>query len=173
LAEAYAAIPKTPNEKPRILIAPSWQVDNIMELCIDDMLNVLLGHGYEIILRPHPQFIRLFPERIKTLIEQYAPYTQTGEIIFELDFTGNESVYMSDVLISDWSDISVEFSFCTLKPCICINTPMKVMNPNYYQYGIESQYITIRDKIGISVDVENVKDINEIIKNPRRRAAGY
>ena len=164
LLETYASIPKTANEKPRILIAPSWQKDNIMELCVDDILKVLLGNGYEIIIRPHPQFIRLFSEHIKMLTEQYSSYTQTGEIIFELDITSNESIYMSDVIISDWSGISVEFSFCTLKPCICINTPMKVMNPNYYQYGIESPYITIRDKIGVSVDVEKIKDINEIIK---------
>ncbi|MCL2839410.1 MAG: membrane protein insertase YidC [Defluviitaleaceae bacterium] len=162
LLESYAELVKQArkSEKPRILIAPSWQADNLLDMCIDPMLESLIGNGYEIIVRPHPQHIRLFPHFINSLVERYMRYSETGEIIFELDFAGNESIFTSDVLITDWSGIAYEFSYCTLKPCIFINTPIKAMNPNYQRYGIEPLDIILRDKIGTSINVENVDKLN-------------
>ena len=43
LYEAYQAMPRTERERPKVLIAPSWQVDNILDSCIDDLLKELLG----------------------------------------------------------------------------------------------------------------------------------
>ena len=149
------------NDKPRLLIAPSWQADNIMELCISDMVEVLLGKGYYIVIRPHPQFIRMFPEHIAAFKERYSEYLSSEEIKLELVFSDNKSVFLSDVVITDWSNIAFEFSYCTLKPCIFINTPMKVMNPNYKQYGLEVLDFSLRDKVGVSIDVDNIKGLDE------------
>jgi len=161
LVDSYKQLPNIANQKPRILIAPSWQVDNILDGCIDPLLESLLGHGYEIIVRPHPQYIRLFPERMKALQERYAKYSD--EVVFGLDFSDNTSVFLSDLLITDWSNTAFEFSYCTLKPCIFINTPMKVMNPNYEQFGLEIVDISLRDKVGISMDVGNTNNLNEAV----------
>jgi YidC/Oxa1 family membrane protein insertase len=148
------------NEKARVLIAPSWQADNILDVCINTILESISGNGYDVVVRPHPQYIRLFPRRINTLKEQFA---NNDEITFELDFLGNESIFASDILITDWSNIGYEFAYCTLKPCIFINTPMKIMNPNYTQYGIEPMDIALRNKVGVSVDVENVGKIDATV----------
>ena len=164
LAASYAALPKNENKKPKILIAPSWQVDNILELCIDNLLNALIGHGFSIIVRPHPQFIRVFPDRMEALTIRYSKYATDGEIVFELDISGNDSIFSSDILITDWSGIAFEFSYSTLKPCIFVNTPMKVLNPNYKQYGLDVLDISLRDIIGISINVENISDISKTIE---------
>ena len=162
LAESYKSsikssttLPDDIRGKPQILIAPSWQEDNILDLCIDDILKALTGQGYEIIVRPHPQYIRLFPERMKALTNRYSEHTARGEIVFVLDFSDNSSVFLSDLLITDWSNIAFEFSYCTLKPSIFVNTPMKVMNPNYEKYGLEVVDISLRDKVGISIDADS------------------
>ena len=162
LVKAYEEMPKSERERPRILIAPSWQADNILELCIDDMLDSLVGNGYEIIVRPHPQFSQLFPERVKALTDRYQPYLDSGEIIFELDFADSRSIYQSDILMTDWSNIAFEFSYCTRKPCIFINTPMKVLNPNYERVGKELLHVSLRDRIGVSVDLEKIKELGNI-----------
>ena len=151
------------NEKPRILIAPSRQDDNIMELCIDDIFSSLLGKGYNIIVRPHPQFTRMFPERIEAIAERYKQYIDNGELVLETEILGNKSIFTSDVLITDWSNIAYEFSYCRKKPSIFINTPIKVMNPNYKKYGVEVLMITLRDMIGVSVDVNDVKYISSTV----------
>ena len=161
LVASYEGSGNVKNEKPRVLIAPSWQADNILDICIDSILESLVGQGYEVVVRPHPQYIRLFPERIEALQKQFAT---TGEpVIFELDFLSSQSIFTSDVLVTDWSNIGYEFAYCTLKPCIFINTPMKVMNPNYIQYGIEPLDISLRDKIGISIDIKDVGEISKTV----------
>jgi len=143
---------------PSILIAPSWQKSNILETHIDEILDKLLGRGYKLTVRPHPQFVRLFPEHMDKLQRQYVEFISAGELVFELDFSGNDSIFSSDIVITDWSGIAYEFTYCTSKPCIFINTPQKVMNPNYRDYDLEPMEITIRNKVGISIDPE---DINE------------
>lgn len=148
----------TENETKKILIAPSWQNDNIFETCIDEILDLLLGRGYLVTLRPHPQFMRLFPERIADIQQRYKRFVEVGELIFECDFSGNESIYTSDLVITDWSGIAYEFVYCTLKPCLFINTPQKIMNPNYESYNIEPMELKIRNKVGISI---NPDEINE------------
>jgi len=159
LLEMYKSLPNdVDKDRPRILVAPSWQKGNIFESCINDILNELTGNGYEVIVRPHPQFANLFPERMEALAQRYAAYSATGEIVFELDFSGNKSIYTSDLLITDWSAIAYEFSYCTSRPCLFINTPQKIMNTNYTDYGIEPMEITIRDKIGISVNLDKIKE---------------
>lgn len=158
LVAAYDDLRDRVNPRPRILIAPSWQVDNILDLCIEPLLESFAGKGFDVVVRPHPQYIKLFPERINALQERFSG--ENSSISFELDFLGNDSIFMSDIVITDWSNIGYEFAYCTLKPCIFINTPMKIMNPNYERYGLVPLDISLRDKVGVSVEVADVGDIS-------------
>ena len=148
-------------KKPRILIAPSWQEDNILDTCIDKMLDALLGKGVQIYIRPHPQYTRMFPERLEELKERYGHREE--EIVFDLDFSSSDSIFLSELLITDWSGIAFEFAYCTLKPCVFINTPMKVMNPNYEQFGLPVLDIVLRDKVGVSIDLDNLDEIGDSV----------
>jgi len=132
-----------------------------LDSCIDPLLESLLGHGYEIIVRPHPQYIHYYPQRMNALVDRYSMHAD--EVSFVLDFSDNSSVFTSDVLITDWSNIAFEFSYCTLKPSVFINTPMKVMNPNYEKYGLEVVDISLRDKMGVSIDIEAVNNAGNIL----------
>ena len=167
LVESYSSISHISNEKPQILIAPSWQEDCILDLCIESMLDALIGKGYNIIVRPHPQYIRMFPERIDLLKERYAPYADNDEVTFGLDFSDNKSIFLSDILITDWSGIAFEFSFSTLKPCIFINTPMKILNHDYMQYEAEETpySVILRNKVGVSVDLDDIKTLDETVNH--------
>ena len=157
------------NEKPQILIAPSWQDDNLLDNYIDDMLDSLLDSDYKIILRPHPQYIKIFPERINQLIEKY----KNSKIIFDLDFLSNESIFLSDILITDWSGIAFEFSFATLKPSIFINTKMKVLNPNYKEYDLPIVDIELRNRLGVTIDTNKINLIKEYISNLLKEKGKY
>jgi len=163
LVSAYENIGNKTGDKPQILIAPSWQPDSIMDICINNLLDVLLGKGYKIIVRPHPQYVRMFPERMEFLAQKYEESTKSGELTLTVNFLENDSIYQSDIIISDWSNIAYEFSYSTKKPSIFINTPMKVMNPNYEKLGVEVLDITLRDKVGVSIDLENIHETNDTI----------
>jgi YidC/Oxa1 family membrane protein insertase len=161
------------DEATKILIAPSWQVDNIMELCIDNVLDQLIGRGYRIIVRPHPQYINAFGDELKKLQERYAKNVCHEEIFFELDFMESPSMYLSDLLITDWSNTAYEFAFCTKKPVLFINTPMKILNPNYADFNMEPSDIYLRNKVGVSIDVNNLDELGNLVAKILKDGGAY
>jgi YidC/Oxa1 family membrane protein insertase len=70
------------NEKKIILIAPSWRVDNIIDLCLEELLDALRGHGYQIIVRPHPQEVKTKRDYLESVREKY----ESDDIEFQMDF---------------------------------------------------------------------------------------
>ncbi|MBO4352401.1 MAG: CDP-glycerol glycerophosphotransferase family protein, partial [Eggerthellaceae bacterium] len=147
--------------KPVVLIAPSWQEDNILDLCIDDMLKSQLGRGWRVIVRPHPEYTKRYRPRWEALQARWAEVPE-DELYFERDFSSNETVFTSDVLITDWSSVFCEFCFSTLKPCIFVDTPMKVQNPDWEKVGIVPTDISLRNQVGKSVAPEDIATIGDV-----------
>lgn len=158
---AYEAQTAHINDPKVILIAPSWQEDNLLDLCIDEILRQILGHGYHVILRPHPQYVRHFKEKLNALKERYSTYE---DFELQMDFSSNDTVFNADILMTDWSGIAYEYSFTTLKPSLFINTPMKVMNPDYEEIGVVPFDIEIRNKMGLSVELNELEKLNTVIE---------
>lgn len=67
-------------------------------------------------------------------------------------------------MMTDWSGIAYEYSFTTLKPALFVNTPMKIMNPDYQEIDVVPFDIEIRDQIGISIEPENLNDIKSVVE---------
>ncbi len=154
MAESYMEMSRDEKheEKKTILIAPSWQKDNILDSCIEEMLDRLVQTDYKVIVRPHPQYVRHFEGRVDCLAEKYKGYG----VEFQKDFSSNKTVYMADLLVTDWSSISLEYAFSTLKPVLFINTPMKVVNSDYQELSTVPIDIELRDKVGISLEMDRV-----------------
>ncbi len=143
-----------------ILIAPSHQPGNIMESCITDIIDRLYEAGYHVVVRPHPQFVKRNPEFMPDLEKRYAE--KTGErLTFETNFSSHTSIYSADLLITDWSGTAFEYSYVTKRPTLFINTPMKVINPEYDQYENKPMEIRFRSVCGISIDPKDVENIAE------------
>ena len=153
----YRATEHVPNAVPKILIAPSWQKDNIIDTCLETILEKLKDKGYSITVRPHPQEVRLKRNYILALKEKYEP--QGIEV--QDDFSSNNPLLESDLLITDWSDISFEYAYTTYKPVLFINTPMKVMNPEYKRIKEIPINIAARNEIGQSLDLDELDKIQE------------
>lgn len=160
MIEKYESSEHEENKIPRILIAPSWQPDNIIDSCIDDILEKLSETNYEIIVRPHPQQVRHQPEKFEVMKEKFGKF---NNIEIQTDFSSNNPIMESDILITDWSDISWEFAFVTKRPVLFINTPMKVMNQEWDKIKTKPINITLRDIIGVSMDTDKLGSINETI----------
>ncbi len=141
-----------PNARRKVLIAPSWQKDNIVDSCLETLLNNLKGHDYDIIVRPHPQEVRLKKEYMESLKQKYEP----AGIEIQTDFSSNNPLMEADLLITDWSGISWEYAFTTLRPILFINTPMKIMNPEYQKIKEVPLNIRLRDSLGKSLDLDQL-----------------
>ncbi len=163
LLRDYTQNPPAKNARKRILIAPSYQPDNILDSCIDQILAELLDHDYSIVVRPHPEYKKRFPAKMDALVEKYQG--KYGEnLIIESDFSSNVTIFSADLIITDWSGIAYEFSFTTKKPSLFINTPMKILNPNYEKIGIEPTDIFFRDLVGVSVDLDKLDTVSQKVE---------
>ncbi|MBQ2315901.1 MAG: CDP-glycerol glycerophosphotransferase family protein, partial [Clostridia bacterium] len=142
-------------ERRQVLIAPSWQEDNLLDSCIETLIDSIYGEQYKIIVRPHPEYMKRYREKMMLLVEKYNDKIGDG-LEFELDFSSNTSVYSSDILITDWSGIGIEFGFATLKPVIFVNTKLKMENENYKLIDIVPQEIRLRNVLGVALDKEQL-----------------
>ncbi len=163
LYDAYQATPHTKRERPKVLIAPSWQPDNILDSCIDELLKELLGKGFDVTVRPHPEYVKRYGERMDAIVKRYEGY-EGGDLFFELDFTGNTSIFDSDTVISDWSGTAYEFVMVTEKPCVFIDTPPKINNPDYEKITVPPLEFTLRDQVGIRVKPGETEGLAEKIR---------
>ena len=152
-----------PTEKKEILIAPSWQEDNLLDSCVDTLIEKLYCKEYHITVRPHPEYVKRYGARMQAIVDRFADKVG-DQLSFELDFSKNKSVYSSDLLITDWSGIALEYCFATKRPALFVNTKMKCMNPNWEKIGLTPTEITLRDQVGISVNKEDLQGCDEIVK---------
>lgn len=165
---------RRPDGKKQILIAPSWQADNILESCIDGLVEQLYGDDYLLTIRPHPEFVKRYPNKMKQLMSRYSD-KDASKLVFETDFSTNQSIFSADLLITDWSAISFEYAFATKRPVLSINTPMKVTNPDYVKYKNQPIDITMRNQIGQSLELDEIhqagKVVAELLRDPEEMAA--
>lgn len=156
LIKSCEALEKNEGGRKQILIAPSWQEDNLLDSCVEELIDSLYGDDYKIIVRPHPEYMKRYSPKMDRLVEKYSDKVGDG-LQFELDFSSNTSVYSSDLLVTDWSGIGIEFGFATLKPVVFINTKIKMENENWEKIGIEPQEIRLRNVLGVALDKEEIK----------------
>ncbi len=161
-----------PTAKKEILIAPSWQEDNLLDSCIDTLIDKLYCDDYHITVRPHPEYVKRYKPKMQAIVDRYRD--KVGDkLTFELDFSHNKSVYSSDLLITDWSGIALEYCFATKHPAMFVNTQMKCMNPNWERIGCTPVEITLRDRVGISVDKDKLPTCDEIVRDLLNRTEEY
>ena len=159
-------------DKKEILIAPSWQEDNLLDSCIDTLIEKLYCDKYHLTVRPHPEYVKRYSARMQEIVKKYE-HMVGDKLTFELDFSKNKSVYSSDILITDWSGIALEFCFATKRPAMFVNTKLKCMNENWQKIDLIPTEISLRDRVGISVDKEKLGECNEIVAKLIENSAEY
>ncbi len=153
---SYAKMKLPEDHQTTVLIAPSWQKDNIVDSCLDELLEVLKGRDYKVIVRPHPQHVRHMPERMNQLKERFR---QDPNIEIQTDFSSNSTVFEADLMITDWSGIAYEYAYTTCRPVLFIDTPMKVMNPEYQKIDTVPINIWMREVIGAVVNPDHMEEV--------------
>lgn len=150
------AVPETP----RVLIAPSWGPNGIIEKLGNPPVEALLESGIEVTLRPHPQTIRKSGDTVESIVQRHR---QNPLFRFDDDASSTTSLQSSDVMISDWSGAAVDYAFGLGKPVIFIDTPPKVNNPDYKQLNIEPFESRIRTLIGEIIPEGEAGNLSESV----------
>ena len=179
LLDALLSAPcATPTSPKRIMIANSHQPDNIFDTCLDELVTALRQNqvltqsdNLEIVIRPHPQYVRRNPAKMQAIEDRYR---NASGVILETDFSKPSTMDQSAVLITDWSGIAYEYAFKTKHPCLFIDTPMKVINPEWKKIDLVPTDISFRNEVGVSVAMQDMNAaadaVADMIANPTKFA---
>ena len=128
-----------------VLIAPTWGEDSIFNRCGEELTGLLLEAGYHVIVRPHYQTLALTPGVIDKLKSRFADHTN-----FEYQDRMGESdtLLRSDILVSDWSAMAIEYALGLEKPVLFIDLPRRIRNPDWKLLDIEPMEASFRKLAG-------------------------
>ena len=149
------------NNKKNILIAPSWGKQNLLESTGIELVKTLLDAGYYVTVRPHPMTSKKSPKTIKQIKERFE---KNPDFLLDTNTSSFEQLFSSYALITDWSGIGYEYAFVCERPVIYIDVPKKSHKKEYEKIGLVPFEISIRDKIGEVVSVQNIETIPDRIE---------
>ena len=149
------------NNKKKILIAPSWGKQNLLETVGIDLVKILLDAGYHVTVRPHPMTIKKSPKLIKQIKEKFE---KNPDFLLDTNTSSFEQLFSSYALITDWSGIGHEYAFVCERPVIYVDVPKKARNKKYDKIGFVPLEISIRSKIGEIISIQNLGSIPERIE---------
>ena len=143
-------------QPPVVLIAPTWGDDSIFNTCGDELTGLLLDAGYHVILRPHYQTLALTPDVIGNLKARYGDHSH-----FEYQDRMGESdtLSRSDILISDWSAMAIEYALAQEKPVLFVDLPRRIRNPDWRELELEPLEASFRELAG---DIVSPDDLSAV-----------
>ena len=130
---------------PVVLIAPTWGEESIFNTCGDELTGLLLDAGYHVIVRPHYQTIQMTPEVVDKLKEKYG---DRDNFEYQDRMGESDTLFRSDILISDWSAMAIEYALGLEKPVLFVDLPRRIRNPDWQALGIEPQEASFRKLAG-------------------------
>ena len=143
-----------------VLIAPTWGEQSIFNTCGDELTGLLLDAGLHVIVRPHHQTLKMTPEVIETLRNKYGDH---DHFEYQDQMGESDSLFRSDILISDWSAMAIEYALGLEKPVIFIDLPRRVRNPDWEVLEIEPQEAAFRELAGDIVSPQALDEIPQKI----------
>ena len=147
--------------KTTVLLAPTWGENSILPICGEELIERLLESDYNVVLRPHPESVRKNPELIRSLLSKFDAHEGFE---YDPDSTGDIWMRRSDLMISDWSGVAMEYAYGFEKPVLFIDLPKKVNNPDYEQLGISPMEVSIREEIGSILGVDELSKISDVVE---------
>ncbi len=141
--------------RPVVLIAPTWGDDSIFNTCGEELTGLLLDAGYHVIVRPHYQTLALTPDVISDLKAKYGDH---ANFEYQGRMSESDTLFRSDLLISDWSAMAIEYALALEKPVLFIDLPRRIRNPDWRELGIEPLEASFRELAGDIVSPQNLAE---------------
>lgn len=160
--------PATQEHERTVLLAPSWGPGAIFGRFGGSIIEKLIGTGYHIIIRPHPQSFDSEKELMDELMKKYP---DSEQIEWNRDMDNFEVLKRSDILISDFSGVTYEFAFVYDKPIMY--TEVNFDKGVYDAWWLEDELwtTTALPRIGMELTedkMDSLKEmIDECIENPK------
>ena len=149
-----------------VLVAPSWGRANLLEAHGEVIVTSLLQSGFQVTVRPHPQFFHtLYPEGRRVMEQLMDRFSGTEDVTFELSIATEDSFHRSDIMLSDWSGAAYEYALGTLRPVLFIDTPQKLFNESWHELGPPAFEDFMREEVGTVVPVNEVSGVGRLAQD--------
>jgi hypothetical protein len=170
VATAAARTERPPADAPRVLLAPTWGPQSTLHVCGEPLIAALLGAGIHVVLRPHYQTARLAPRLVEGLVARFGadPNFRHVDRMEESD-----SLLDSDLLISDWSAMAIEYALGLGKPVLFVDVPPRVRNPRYAELGLEPMEMRIRRELGAILPLDRLGEAPRYVAELLRDAEAF
>lgn len=145
-----------------VLVSPSWGPSSLLSRFGTELLDPLEESNFNVILRPHPQSLRVETDLIESLKQRYK---DSKNIVFDTSPDNYNSLSTADIMISDFSGIIFDYTLVFDKPVIYLSQGFD--NRIYDAYDIPYQLWQFESlkSFGIELRKEDLKNIESIIKN--------
>lgn len=152
-----------PNDKPVIVLAPTWGLKGFLRRFGTDFIEALAATGeYRLILRPHPQSWKKEPRFMDEVVRTLSRHQC---VRVDKSLSPAETMRAADLLISDISGIRFEFAFLYERPVITL----KGAGAEDAQFEAADLDCSWEDeaerRIGAVVEPDAVADMPAIVKN--------
>ena len=160
LIKKYESTSRVKNSVPVVLIAPSWGYESLLVKYGDKIIDNVIKTGYKVVVRPHPQSWTADIDVINNLIKKYG-----DKIEFNKDNDNFDVLNKSDIMISDFSSVMLDYAFCFDKPYMYYLTDK---GRNYDMYDAcwlddpKKQDIA-KLNCGIELTDNNINDLKELL----------
>ncbi len=163
IALNHALFEKSQPDQASVLLAPSWQKDNLLELAGETLIDSLLRQDLKVIVRPHPVFFQaLYPQGQAIVAELEKRFQGEPGFVLDTDYNSERSFHEADLMLCDWSGASLEYAFGTERPVIFVDSPPKVRNPDWTQLGVVPFEERVRDQIGRVLASQKVASVGQL-----------
>lgn len=153
-----------------VLVAPSWGPEGLLERHAEPLMRALAASGWEAIVRPHPQTVKLAPAAIECVKRWCA---SADRLSLDAGVAGHASLQRAHVMVSDWSGAAFDFALGLERPVLFVDVPRKVNNPGYANVGIEPIEVFARERIGRVLAADALSDLPHALDALRRDEARF
>lgn len=174
LHKAYLTHKKIWSERQTILIAPSWHESNLLESIGSKIVANLLAKDFQVVVRPHPAFFTsIYPKGRSIIAQLKNSFSEHPNFLLDTAMNSELYFYEADLLITDWSGSAYEYAFGTERPVLFFETPPKVINEHWTNYGIIPFEVNMRGKVGQSLPLSKVESTAQIASEMLEQQALY
>lgn len=155
----YDANQRVKNDKPVILLGPSWGKSAILSRYGEKFLSALQKTGYKIIVRPHPQTIVSEKDVLEPLTQKFPDFE------WNYDNDNFEVLNRADLLITDFSGIIFDYSCVFDKPLIYADTSFDTLPYDADWLSEPIWAFRVLPEIGVQLKENEFDSIGTVIEN--------
>lgn len=160
MAARLAAEGPAPEHERTVLLAPSWGDSALFGVYGGKIIEKLLETGYHVIVRPHPQSFKSETELMNKLMAQFP---ESDRLEWNADADNFDVLRRSDILISDFSGVTFDFSLIYDKPVIYTNPNFDVAPYDAWWIDDPLWTATVLPRIGAELTEDRMDSLKELI----------